>query len=971
MADELISRAEALGGLPAGRARTLLFLIESRTGQFEARSRLAEEELPTEQAAEERDLAFLEAFASGREPPLRPTIQDLERYAPRWAHLVPENVRVRAAVGHLLGQKYKFTYQTVPGIRGALGLDQKPVQEAYQRLYSRPLQVIFAPRATPAERLRWASTAVSKWLNALPPFWTTFVLVLTLSLPQSVLAVPIATAGLGPTAGIALLMFFGVFNVLTMACMAEAFGRNGSIRYGKAFTGRVVADYVGGAGSLFLTSATAMRLFIGLVACYYGLSVTIAGLTSIPAGVWSAFLFLVAVYLVAGRSLNFSTALSALFGAVSISLVLMISLAALRHVHWANLAYVNLPSLGPHPFQRGISQAIFGIVIQCYIAHTYLTQCAKVVLPRDPGAGTLMRGTVAASVALTVLLSGWILVVNGVVAPSMLSGQSGTALPLLTRQIGPFAIILGFLLVLLLLGLGFIRQSTVLFNLVSERIPTRLGWIVVLPRRRASLLFEKRGTQRDGPRLALTYLGLSSGQAQFRLDGQFDGNVHRMEMKFDKHWDISALLERIPELRSHGLGLALEIVEADPDKARLRVTSTMNLKYVGDWCAPGLHIADVSTLRDPLRQLINWTTRQGEVSLAEVMAHTVADEKMARTMVEELIGLGFVHRVRGVDPPRYRTRLAARHGRQVPKKIWQSLDGTVAEPQRPRRISPKQGPHPVLVWFRTMLLSRGGRFSLSMSPIVLVFLVTEWLVLTGISSFTAVLAVGGLLANSLVSGIFPVLLLVSSRRKGDLVPSVVIRLLGHPFVVIGIYLVFLIILFLHATVIWSNPVARAAASFVGLLVLTATAAMVRQGAFSRRLIVELREDTRPGDKARAVFTITADGQPVAGEGQMKYADGEQRQYTAGSEVAAFSSLRSAAFRLPATQAKELKVWAHRITPDGDSEGLPGLLEVHLANKTRRFDLKLSGGQVVLPLTGAECWLEITFDALSTGIEAKW
>jgi hypothetical protein len=134
--------------------------------------------------------------------------------------------------------------------------------------------------------------------------------------------------------------------------------------------------------------------------------------------------------------------------------------------------------------------------------------------------------------------------------------------------------------------------------------------------------------------------------------------------------------------------------------------------------------------------------------------------------------------------------------------------------------------------------------------------------------------------------------------------------------------------------------------------------------------VELREDTRPGDKARAVFTITADGQPVAGEGQMKYADGEQRPYKAGSEVAAFSSLRSAAFRLPATQAKELKVWAHRITPDGDSEGLPGLLEVHLANETRRFDLKLSGGQVVLPLTGGECWLEIKLDAPSTGTEAK-
>ena len=62
--DELFTRDEVLGGLPARRAATLLFLIESRSAQLEARSRLAAEEFPTEKAAEELDLAFLEAFAS-------------------------------------------------------------------------------------------------------------------------------------------------------------------------------------------------------------------------------------------------------------------------------------------------------------------------------------------------------------------------------------------------------------------------------------------------------------------------------------------------------------------------------------------------------------------------------------------------------------------------------------------------------------------------------------------------------------------------------------------------------------------------------------------------------------------------------------------------------------------------------------------------------------------------------------------
>ena len=127
--DDLFTRDEALGGLPAGRARTLLFLIESRTAHLVARSRQAMELAVGDVAARERDLAFLEAFTLGREPPLRPSMQDLERYAPQWADLVPANPRLCAALAHLLGEKYVFTRQAVPGIRAVLGLDTEPVQQ--------------------------------------------------------------------------------------------------------------------------------------------------------------------------------------------------------------------------------------------------------------------------------------------------------------------------------------------------------------------------------------------------------------------------------------------------------------------------------------------------------------------------------------------------------------------------------------------------------------------------------------------------------------------------------------------------------------------------------------------------------------------------------------------------------------------------------------------------------------------------
>jgi hypothetical protein len=371
-------------------------------------------------------------------------------------------------------------------------------------------------------------------------------------------------------------------------------------------------------------------------------------------------------------------------------------------------------------------------------------------------------------------------------------------------------------------------------------------------------------------------------------------------------------------------------------------------------------MADVSTLRDPLRQLVNWMTRQGEVTLAEVTTYSGGNEWIAQLMVEELIELGIVQPLEGTGDPRYRIHLAARHGRQVPDEIWRSLDETVSEPQRSRRVLLKPGLHPVALWFRRAILNEAGRFFLSMGPVIVVFAVTEWLIFTGTSSFTGVLAVGGLLGNSLVGGVFPVLLLVSSRRKGDLVPKVVIKLLGHPFVVALIYSLFVGTLFLHAIVIWVNPAERAAALLVGLLVLGATVGMVRQGAFSHRLVVELKEDTQRRDKGPAMFTITANGQPAVAEVQMSYAAREEKRHEAVGEVPAFGDLRSVTFHLPATQARELKVWVHTVTPDGSSASLPAIMELDDKGNTKRFDLKVSGGQIVVPITGNACRLQIAF-----------
>lgn len=962
--DELITREEILTGLPARRASTLLFLIESRTAHMVAQSRRAMEIFLTEEAAEERDLAFLEAFALGRDPPLRPTIQDLERYAPQWAPLIPENPRVRAAVAHLLGQKYVFTYQAVPGIQAALGLDEEAVQQAYHRLYQEPLETIFTPRTTPIDRLRWVWAALAGWLGAMPPFWTAFALTLTETVGAGILALPIALASVGPLAGVVLLVVLGLVNVLTVASMAEAVARSGTIRYGRAFIGRVVADYLGSAGSLILTLGLATICFVVLLVYYIGLSTTLADATRLPAEVWAMLLFLAGLYFLRRESLNATVASALLVGAINIGLILTLSLLAFSHARLENFFYVNVPLVGGRPFEPSILQLIFGVVLTAYFGHLSLSNCARVVLHRDPSSRSLIWGSMAGTATAMGLYCIWVLAVNGAVASQVLAGQSGTALGPLAAQVGPSVHVLGSVFAILGMGMASIHFSLGLFNLVRERLPKRSQPIVMLPRRRGRLLFHQRGEPTGSPRIGLVYLGLEArpeqgrrgSQPQFRLDVQLGDATHRMETAATGRWDATELLGQLPDLGEQGIRLTLEVLDASQDSVYLQVDSPMILTYEGEWDATGLRMADVLVLPDFLRELANWMMRRGEVSLAEVVGYIGQDEAVARTMLDTLEEQGFVQEVKVEGTSRYRVLFALRRGRQLPEDIWRVLDEEAETPAGAGHIPRRTGLPAVVQWAWEVLGER-GRFFLSVSPVAFVFLLVEWLLFTDAESFAGPLSFLGVIVVSLLGGIFPVLLLVSSRRKGDFVPDVVYRLLGHPLLITSIYFVFLASIFLHGLVIWQGPVERAGALLVGVLMLGVTIVMARRGAFVPRVVVELREDLSEGE--RAVFAITASGQPGTAEVRLGYPEGEQRYQAATGEVPALSLLRYAIFQLPTEQARELKVWAHRVMSGGESESLPALLEVHCGSETTQFDLELSGGQVLLPLTGEACRLEIT------------
>jgi hypothetical protein len=239
----------------------------------------------------------------------------------------------------------------------------------------------------------------------------------------------------------------------------------------------------------------------------------------------------------------------------------------------------------------------------------------------------------------------------------------------------------------------------------------------------------------------------------------------------------------------------------------------------------------------------------------------------------------------------------------------------------------------------------GGRaFWLSMSPVAATFLLIEWLLATDRSSFAAAFSVLGTLTVPLVGGIFPMLMLVASRRKGEYVPAIVVRQLGRPAVVVVVLVVYLAMLLAYGLVIWEAPLERAAALLVASVMIALTIWFVRRDAFAPRAFLEVRvEEAR---EEGVVVEATVEGQRVDGSTDLEFADGD-----------AFGALRSVIVDLPESRARALKLRVHRVTSERESEPLPATVEIRRGTDHRRLELD---GLALVPIDGAPCRVQLSF-----------
>ena len=127
----------------------------------------------------------------------------------------------------------------------------RTIRPSTRHIRQRPERPSARPRLAPLSLARATSLAASqrsRRLESLPPFWLAFTLTLTETVGGGVLALPIALAGFGPVGATMLLVVFGLLNVLTIAALVESITRDGQMRYGNAFLGHLISDYLGRPG---------------------------------------------------------------------------------------------------------------------------------------------------------------------------------------------------------------------------------------------------------------------------------------------------------------------------------------------------------------------------------------------------------------------------------------------------------------------------------------------------------------------------------------------------------------------------------------------------------------------------------------------------------------------------------------------------------------------------------------------------
>lgn len=308
----------------------------------------------------------------------------------------------------------------------------------------------------------------------LPPLSAVAALLVGLTMPQSLLALPIAAAQVGILPALGLLAVIGVAMSICIAGEMEALARDGDFRTGGGFFGRLVERYLGPRAASIPTALAALRTGMSVLAGYVGICTTLAELTDLPRLGWGLLTIVVLAVVLWRGGVRTPAAVGALIGLVCLLVLIVIGAIALAHGESRNLE--TAPGLS-----GSAVGGLLGLVLILYMGSVYAVEVAREVLPGDPRGRALIAGGAVGTLLTTVIAAAWLVATTAALAPGRLEGEVGTVLGPLAAETGPAVTVLGVVLTLLLLGLGTQRASVALMDLVDERLPGRRLLPVLAP----------------------------------------------------------------------------------------------------------------------------------------------------------------------------------------------------------------------------------------------------------------------------------------------------------------------------------------------------------------------------------------------------------------------------------------------------------------------------------------------------------
>jgi len=956
MADlALPNKADILQGFPLRRAKMSLYTIEARTAQLAQQNRRSTWRFALNDPSQPHDdYDLFEALSGQREQPQKIiTVRQLERYAPQWASLVPEDPKLRTALAWAMSEKYALSPTHTPQINQALGLDTAAVRQASHTQFGKPIEEAYSGALPISQKAGWGLHRLTQSLENLPPFWAAFAMILTETVGGGILALPIALAQIGALGGLIVIVVLGIINIFTIACVAEAIIRNGSVRYRGVYFGRVVEEYLGRAASVVFTVAVAAVFSVVMFCFNLGLSGILANVTHIPKLIWLVVIFLVCLFFLTRGSLNTTIGAALLIGFINLFLILLLTGVALSRFNMDFLSYSNI-DLG----NTGIFQLIFGVVLLSYWGHTSVATVANVTLKRDPSGKSLLWGAIAAEAAAIVIYAVWAMAFMGAINPVQLATETGTVLTPLSAEVGTIVDMIGLVFSILSMGLIQIYMAIGLFSLVKERLPQNAEYPLRMLARQAVLELSPRQKQAKRLHIGIVYLGMARGFPQFRFDVQYGDKIYHQETPITGHWDAIPFLQNMLGEPVPIRELILHINTANMEQAKLVLHTSLRFQVRLVWDALGLRAADVLAMPDDYRTIVNWMTRQRHFSAAELAEFLERDTAYAQALIEEMLIDGTIRT--GEAEGSYQARIAAKQGSTLNKQFWISLsdtqESTFQLQLNPKNTQARSRNTLQEQWIR-FVTHRYGGFLVALSPVIVIFLLTAYSLITGSDNFTKPLGYIGTLGATLVLGIFSLLMLVASRQRGELIPQRVIHALGNRLLLGILYSFFVIGIFLYGFIIWKAPLAQIAAIAVGVLTLYLSyrIAFTWRG-FSPRAIVEVRLE-----QDEYLIEMIYAGALLPIEAEFRYAD-ERIEKRSGEKLrfhrAEAENLQSISLGLP--HAQDVKLLTYHIQDDGVSHPLPIVAELEHPERPRTFDMRLLNGEVITRLQLQSTHLELHF-----------